>query len=356
MKERNTAISLLVLALVLAAAAFFLSRASDNKMAKVDGRDASVAAPQKKASFPRDEHTLPRTSASVPPKVAERWARGDRLKNALSAPGSDGIMVVEWNALLNTPLIEKMMECQASESAKLFNELKDGLGLDVKNDIDRVGFDSGTLVVSGFFQDLKLPEEFGKGSAYGDSGRIFSQKDDDGAEAFIARVGDDILIMEDSVDSAKAAIDRVEGRGATNPTPVEEGGEIYGVLGKSLFAGFAASEDPMQKKIAEAMQSARVRMNVDDAVSASIDATATDATQAKDLAKALGAGLSLARQQASSSGDTEMAALMEQARVEPRDDGTFAVDVAVTGEFLLKNLGCDKNGKRIAPATAQSQP
>jgi hypothetical protein len=349
-KERNTTLALVAAALVLAAAAFFLSRASDDRMTKTGGDEHSVAVPKKKASFPRDEFTLPRTATSVSPKVAERWARGDRLKNALRRPDSDGIMVVEWNALLNTPLIEKMMACQASESSKVFNELKDGLGLDVKNDIDRIGFDNGAVVVSGFFKDIKVPEEFGTGAAYGDSGRIFTQKDAEGAETFVTRVGDDILIIEDSLEHAKEAVDRVEGRGPTQTAPVEEGGEIYGVLGKSMFAGFAASDDPMQKKVAEVMQSARVRMNVDEAVSASIDATATDASQAKDLASALGAALSVARQQATAAGDNDMASLMEQARIEPKDDGTFAVDVAVTGSFLLKALGCDKDGKRIAPA------
>jgi hypothetical protein len=47
-----------------------------------------------------------------------------------------------------------------------------------------------------------------------------------------------------------------------------------------------------------------------------------------------------------------MARLLEQARVGDPDGDKFLVDVAVPGEFLLKTLGCDKDGKPLVASGA----
>ena len=48
----------------------------------------------------------------------------------------------------------------------------------------------------------------------------------------------------------------------------------------------------------------------------------------------------------------DVASLLEQARVDPRDNGTFALDVAVPGDLVLRGMGCDSEGRPLAQPTS----
>ena len=58
----------------------------------------------------------------------------------------------------------------------------------------------------------------------------------------------------------------------------------------------------------------------------------------------------MARADARSTGNTELLGLLDQARVEPRDDGTVALDIAVRGADLLRIVGCPPPENAPAPA------
>ena len=92
-----------------------------------------------------------------------------------------------------------------------------------------------------------------------------------------------------------------------------------------------------------------------DAVALSLDVGAVDDGARENLQKAARGALALARKQAEDAGETELAGLIDQARIETGADGRIALDVAVPGEFFLRTLGCDPDGKRI-PGLAAASP
>ena len=143
-------------------------------------------------------------------------------------------------------------------------------------------------------------------------------------------------------------IDRAEGRGEAGPSFPEglAAGEIYGLVGPAFLKDLMGDVgDPAAKRLAEVITQSSVQVAVDDAAALSLDIQARTPAEGKDLAKALGGIVSMARAQAEQDGNDELAGLLEQANIEPRDDGSVAFDLAVPGKELLRAFGCDENGK-----------
>ena len=58
--------------------------------------------------------------------------------------------------------------------------LKNELGIDPTEDIDRIGFDGDVFAASGFFENLKLPPDIGPGTPYGDGARMWTETSPEG--------------------------------------------------------------------------------------------------------------------------------------------------------------------------------
>ncbi len=284
----------------------------------------------------------PAPSTSTPTPTVGR----DKLARALSSPGKDGALVIEVNAIRHSPLVEQLLDCELKRNGDMaggLQTLKDELGVDVTEDLDRVAFDKDVLAVSGFFKDLKLPAALGDGEAYGDTGRLFRTKDEGGKAMMVGKVGDELLVTGFSEEQVKAAIDRAEGRGQSDsafPDGVV-GGEVYGLVGPAFLADLLAdNKDPAVARLAEVVKTTRLQVAVDTDAAISLDIESHDAAQGKDLGKALGGLIAAGRQQAQQSGDEKLAGLLDQGEVVVRDDGSVAVDVAVPGATLLTLFGC----------------
>ena len=353
--KKNAAV--IGLALALLVAAYLLARCGEDRLQ--GGKGPTDAKPVKQVVYPRQKAkqkknapTTTTTPTTTTPQKAPVVGR-DRLAKALASPGKDGALVVEVNAIRHSPVAEKILACQAAQRGDAQNgleTLREQLGVDVTEDVDRVGFDKDVLAVSGFFQNLKLPAELGEGTAYGDSGRVFGLKDDGGKHMFVGKVGDELLVTGFDEAQVKAAIDRAEGRAdADSAFPADVvGGEVYGLVGKAFLADLVSRErDPTAKNLLDIVEQTQLQVAVDDAAALSMDIQPTSKEKGEDLGKALGGMIAMARKQAIDNGDDELAGLLDQGSVNVRDDGTVAVDVAVPGDALLKFFGCDADGKPL---------
>ncbi len=316
--------------------------------------------PTKQVDFPRERalralQARARNNAPAPPTPSSIGR--DRLSRAMSSPGKNGAVMIEVNALRHSPLVEAVLECrkaQRTDDANGLELLKEEFGIDITQDVDRVGIDSEVLGVSGFFAKLQLPEGLGEGTAYGDAARVYSITTDDEKPAFMAKVGDDLILTSTDESQIKAAVDRAEGRADAPPSFPEGivGGEIYGLIGPELIKSVLGVGDNEQfKPFLDMLTTSALRVAVDDDAAVSLDIGARSADDARQLSRALNGAIAGARADARSSGNLELAALLEQARVAAEDDGTIAVDIAVPGADLLRILGCPVKG---APSTTTS--
>ena len=356
--RNKTTLVLLGLGLTLLVLAFVLARCAEQRL----GGEGATKPVAKTVEFPRDKQRR----AAVERQIADRQRRAngqptttptkpaDRLTRALSSPGKDGALVVEVNAIRHAPLVEKFLACEQArkgEGANSLAQLQDELGIDVTEDVDRVGFDKDVLAVSGFFEKLKLPAEFGEGEAVGDAGRLFRIKDDSGKAMVVGKVGDDLLFTGFDEAQVRSAIERTEGRAPPGPGFPDgvAAGEIYGLVGPALLQDLLGDvHDPAAAQLAQVITESRVQVAVDDAAALSLDLSARSADEGRDLGRALGGLVAAARAKALEADDAELAGLLEQARVDVTDDGRVAFDIAVPGDELLRMMGCDAEGRPVA--------
>lgn len=277
---------------------------------------------------------MPRPSAEAPaaPRI-------DPLMRTLPA-GDASVVVVEWNAIRHSPLAEALLACRARESAARIEAIRDALGVDIGEDIDRIALSERTVAVSGYFQDLRVPAEFGTPTNYGDEGRLYELP---GEQGFVAQVGDGLLVLGDARSDVEAAIDRVEGRekaGAFDSDDVTQN-DVFGVLQASFFTELLSDvQEPRLRQVLEQLARGTLRVRVDDTLAISLDVDVQDAEVGEDLARVVGGMLAAARHEAAAAGEDEAAWLLEQARVLRGGGGGFGVDVALPGDVLLDALGC----------------
>jgi hypothetical protein len=349
MKSRNV-LGLVIVAVILMALAYLLSRGSSETGSAADGIQRKAQTQKReRVVYPRDKKPAGEGAlAGDRETAAKKRSDLDAMQRALLGPGKKGAIFMEANAIRHAPLMEKILRCREQDSADGLERLKAELGIDASRDLDRIGFDGDVFIASGFFESLKVPPELGEGAAYGDAGRLWKETSDAGEEIVVGRLGDGMLLTGREPD-VKAAIDRAEGRaessGADELPPGFGQGEIYGTVGAAFLQSILGdSEDPIAQSVLRLVTSSTVRMSVDEDAALSLDMQAVDDKSAQDLANMVRGGLALLRSEAQSAGDEELAWLLEQARIQPREGGRFDIDLAVPGEVLLRGMGCHPDG------------
>ena len=360
MKRR---LPLILVVIALLGAAFWLSRCSDKAIDRANGRDPDKVT--KKVVYPRDAPA----SDDADLRNARPTAAATKRDPLLSALSDKGAVVLELNAIRHSPLAEKVLACRAQAANDGLSKLKNALGIDPLEDLDRVGLDNNVVVVTGHFENLKIPKDLGAAQPYGTAARIYTLADSgddaptgtdpadkDRKPLYVAQVGDGLMVTAASEDELHAAIDRVEGRAeAGTPLPSSlMNAEAYGAIGPELLQSLlAGAHDPLATRMQEVLTGGQLRMNVDDAVGLSVDLTAKSDDDTRDLGKSVSGALAALRSKAALEGDTELAGLLEQARVDT-DHGKLQIDVAVPGALVLKAMGCDENGKPLPGSKARA--
>lgn len=351
MKDRRPLIVLAVLAALLLIVASLLSRGSADVVATPDG-GMEKKSRKERVVYPRDKKRVRVNRSLDDPRPAEERKRSlDALQRSVLGDEQKGAVFVEANALRHSPLMEKILKCREADANGGLAQMKEELGIDPLEDLDRIGFNGEVFAASGFFQDMKVPSEAGAGEAYGDKARLWHVEGEKGQTIVFAQVDQGLLLSGPDEATVKAAIDRAEGRSAVGGAPPTGLGEseVYGTVPGSFLARLAlGSRDPNVTRVAELVTSTAVRMNVAQDAALSMDVATRDEAASEELEKTLNGGLALLRAQAEQKGERDVAALLDQARVERAEGGGLMFDVAVPGDFLLKSLGCGPDGTPIA--------
>ena len=324
-----------------------------------------VRIPEPRAPLARPEVEMPRQLrpeerrrmlSRLRPPVVDAGARRNEVRDpmlaALSAGGSGSGVVLEVNALRNSPLGELLLQCLAAREGR-GNALEalQRMGIDPLRDVDRVGITEHGVVVSGDFRHANWQGLLGSpsGTAYGDQGQITSvdPRADGGATLVATRWGDSLLHLGDSVEDGRRVLDAVEGRGpAPTPllTPEQSYGELYGVMSGADLARTLAGPDAWANALVEAASKVEVHLDARRDVALVADVSGDDARRLEDLGKTLGGALALARAQARATGDDESAELLSFAKVSPARGDALSVEVALPLEVVAKRLAFCRGG------------
>ncbi|HVE81341.1 MAG TPA: hypothetical protein VND93_00770 [Myxococcales bacterium] len=332
------------------------------------GEEPAPQQPEVSVSFPRrlnPEERKRMESRRVlpePPPPKEDRAAGpqrprDPVLAALSGSGHGSVVVVEANAIRNSPVGKLLLECLLAETREdPIEKVRREAGVDLLQDLDRVALTDDGMIVSGHFANARWDDLFRQratSSRYGDSATVYRalprevSLPDGGrlsreSQESLAAWNDQMLLLGDSDEAVKAMIDRIEGRQPVEQPILNESqtyGEIYGVLSADDLAKLFPGD---QTDLAERFRAAasRIEVHVDTSRDVGIvaDVQGSDAAQVEDLGKSLGAALAVARLGAQQDDQQkDLADLLGLAKVRP-DGDKFKVEMAIPLELLEKQL------------------
>jgi hypothetical protein len=215
-------------------------------------------------------------------------------------------MVLEVNALRNSPLGELLLQCLAArEGGETPSRALQRMGIEPLRDVDRVGITEHGLRVSGDFRRANWVGLLGTSpcAPYGDRGQITSvdQRGTAGGTLFATRGADSLSTSATRRRTDARVLDAVEGRGpAPRPllTPEQSYGELYGVVSGTDLARTLGGSEPWARALVEAASKVEVHLDARRDVALVADVAGEDAHKLEDLGKTLGGALALARVQA----------------------------------------------------------
>ncbi|MBU8894488.1 hypothetical protein DRW03_08195 [Corallococcus sp. H22C18031201] len=327
------------------------------------GDDAAIAQ-EPSVEFPRRMRSQDRLRADqrrtfIMPVDAGTRAEGpprprDPVLAALPRGEGHTAVVIEANAVRNSPLGELLMDCLMRDGGKPLDEFRRVSGLDPLQDLDRIVITDEGLILSGNFAKARFKELLGERTSadYGQGARVYepgamSVPLADGGTmrgqmgSSVGTWNDQMMVVGRSSDSVKTVIDRMEGRGSDEPPAISENstyGEMYGVLGVEQMAKILAADQPeLAQRLRDVAQNVELHMDTRSDVALVAEIRGPDAEKVTDLGKSLGAALSVARLKAQAQDDKTLAQLMDFARVEP-DGNSFKLEMAVPIDVIRERL------------------
>jgi hypothetical protein len=335
-----------VTALALLGIAAWLFSRSDAELPEPPRPRVAFRRYMSKSEFGRLEarRTLDLPIGSEIPPARDHAAPRDPVLVALSGKPGTTAVVIEANAVRNMPVGDLLVSClQRKDRRNGIQKLKEEMGLDVFNDVDRVAMSDGSFVVSGNFGNTRWDQILTgmSSTAYGTSGRIYQRTDGVVDQQPIAVWNGQMVILGSTPADLQKIIDRLEGRLPPEaPVIPEEAsyGEVYGVLSPSDLAGILP---PEAANLAQRIQAAAQRIEIhadaahDVAMTAQVEGP--DPQMVQDLGQMLGTALSLGRFRARAEGDANLAELLEYANVSP-NDGRFVAEIALPLAVIEKQL------------------
>jgi hypothetical protein len=314
------------------------------------------SAPAPAVDFPRElrapEKEREIARRTLPPPKADASPRAERPRDPLlAAIGGRSAVVIEVNALRNSPVGEMWLAClRASEGGEL-DALRDKLGIDPVNSLDRFVFGPDDLVATGHFRDVHWDQVLAGQSTtrYGDQGFYTLVPSDGGTPMVATRWGDQLFAIDEGVDAARARIDRIEGRGTPPPPLLGEAqtyGDAYGVIDPHLLGGFLGdlipNQAPLQSRLLSAATSLEFHLDASHDLALTAEVHGKDPAALDELAQSLSSAFTLWRLFAKTHNQPELAALLDQAKVTP-GNGSFSIQLALPLDILRDKLAnCGK--------------
>ena len=248
---------------------------------------------------------------------------------------STTVALVHVNALLNTPLFDRLRQCMPAEWAA-FSGGAEKMGVDLERDVDRLAVSSDGMAMSGFFEGKPIARNLAQRMPDATERTYRGQSVWTSRGGGIAQVGN--LLLAGPADSMDALLDR-----ALDPAPAEADPEdIYGdVFMRTDLSDLRASSegertpDAMRALLA-GLNGVTVRANVWDTVALSVEGKPQAGRSVNDLAAMARGVISLVRDQVDPE-DVELATLAELAKVSSSGEA-LSVDLALPVNDLFDKL------------------
>ncbi|EPX59155.1 hypothetical protein D187_003059 [Cystobacter fuscus DSM 2262] len=322
----------------------------------------------------RRTYVLPQDAgvALAPGTQSEPRKPRDPLLAALPRGAGKTAVVIEANALRYSPIGELLLECLMNRGGEELERFKQTTGVDPLKDLDRLVITDEGLIVSGNFGDPRLKELLARdgSAAYGDGASLFelgrSRTLPDGGVAqrqglSVGTWNDQMLMFgfkPNGMNGIKDIIDRVEGRGPDEPPVLSENstyGEMYGVISvEQLRKLFPPEQKELADRLAAAAQNVELHVDASAGFAMTAQVKGADAALVTDLGKSLGGALSLARMKAQAEDDTELAQLLDFAKVRP-DGNSFGLEMAVPLDVIQKQLAFCREAQEPPPTSASPE-
>jgi hypothetical protein len=169
-----------------------------------------------------------------------------------------------------------------------------------------------------------------------------------------------MIIVGDDPAAVKAVIERMEGRtNETEPPLIDETqtyGEIYGKISADDIARMLPpDQQELANRLRDAAEEIELHVDTQSGVAISANVMGPNGEQVTDLGKSLGGALSLLRLKAKAEGETELAELLDHARIAPQGN-EFKLEMALPIEMLKQQLAfCKEQRPKGAQTEAQVQ-
>lgn len=360
--------------LTLAAVLMFLGQGETPEIEplKVDFPRRMRTAERERAER-RRTHVMPVAAVPDSGTPAEHFRPKDPVLAALPRGVGKTAVVIEANALRHSPVGELLLDCMMRDGGKRLQEFREKSGVDPLQDLDRMVITDDGLMLSGDFSKARFQElmKDGVSSDYGQNARVYEPGEStvtgaDGTtvkrrdSSSIGTWNNQLIVLGQSPDEVKAAIDRVEGRGPDEPPAISENstyGEMYGVLSVEMISRlFPPEQAALAQRLRSVAQNVELHLDATSDVALVAEIQGANADDVTDLGKSLGAALSLARIQAQTQGEKELAQLLDFAKVRP-DGSSFTLEMAVPLSVIKERLAfCREERRSSTEPPAQGGP
>ena len=282
--------------------------------------------PARDAPHPRP--VAPPVASPVAPPVTPVPHHDPMLSFALGG-GSANVALVHVNALLNTPLFDRLRECMPEDFAGMDKAGRD-LGFDFARDVDRIALVPGGVAMSGYFEGKPVAQSMaGPGARRDDylGAAIYTRP---GAPC-IAQLSN--LVLTGQGDDCHTLVDR-----ALSPTPPAAEEDVYGDLFLRTDLAFfrqGPAQDPW-RALVDGLSGMTVRANVWDSVALTLSGTPQPGRNVRDLAQMARGAISLVKNQLDDDA-VEYRALADLASVGDNPD-QLEINLALPAQDLFDKL------------------
>jgi hypothetical protein len=275
----------------------------------------------------------PRRVDLPPPGGPVRAAKADPMTSFVLQPAHD-VALVHVNALLNTPLFDRIRQCMPAEWGKMTEETAQ-LGIDLERDLDRVAVTADGMAMSGFFDGKPIARNIAR------DWPDLEEREYRGQPIWLSRHGGIAQIGNLVVMGPRGSMDKLLDR-ALDPAP--EGADPQDVYGDLFMRsdlsnlrgrGEGANPDVMGA-ILEGLSGVTVRANVWDMVALSVEGKPQPGRSVNDLSGMARGAIALAREQLDPS-NVELATLAELAKVSGSGD-SLNVELALPMNDIFDKL------------------
>ena len=313
---RTAAVAACVLALS-GAAWVWMSRSAVERREKVlSSVPAFPARGQEQQSRPppagnSSRPVAPRRVDLPPAGEPVRAAKADAITSFVLKP-SHNVALVHVNALLNTPLFDRIRQCMPAEWEKM-TEGTAQLGIDLERDVDRLAVTADGMAMSGFFEGKPIARNIARTWSDPEEREYRGHPIWISRQGGIAQIGN--LLVIGSRHSMPKLVDRALDPAPESADPQDIYGDVFMRSDLSDLRGSGERGNPdVMSAILDGLSGVTVRANVWDTVALSVEGKPQPGRSVNDLAGMARGAIALAREQLDPS-DVELATLAELAKV-----------------------------------------